>query len=274
MAGVKRRYSSSSDADVSAGRSLKIKFMKNTYRFIKSIGFILLILVFPFIISGQGIYNNGGKIVIGSGASVYVNSSTGNFRNETNIGDGAVILSGTLLIGGNLTNNVSSSDVFTNPASGSEVIFNGSAAQTMGGSGTAPFHFDKLTLNNSKGVTIGGNVLVNNILNFQSGIITTGTNTLSLASDATVTGAGTGNYAYGNLLWNIPAGIVSKTFAIGDNVNYTPVAVAFNNVTGAGSGGCDLFPTGTQSMKYIQNPPGFYNGSQLFFQLTHLEIQP
>ncbi|MEI7424374.1 MAG: hypothetical protein WCK18_19900, partial [Prolixibacteraceae bacterium] len=207
--------------------------MKNTYNLMKRyIVFIVLSLVLPVIISAQGIYNNGGKIVIGSGATVYLNGSTGNLKNETNVGDGAVLLSGTLRLGGNLTNNVAAAGVFTSPATGSEVIFNGSAAQTMDGSSTAAFNFDKLTLNNSNGLTVGSNALVNNLLTFQSGIITTGSNVLTIGASGTVSGAASTSYVSGKLARVISATGSDIAFPLGKGGNYRPLSLNFSTLTG------------------------------------------
>ena len=71
---------------------------------------IVLFLLFSLGAGAQGLLNNGGKIVIGSGAKVLITGSGGNLRNETNVSNGQVILSGTLIVYGNLTNNVTSED--------------------------------------------------------------------------------------------------------------------------------------------------------------------
>jgi hypothetical protein len=197
-------------------------------RFRLSVLFILIAAV----VNAQGIYNNGGKIIIRSGATVYVDGSTGHFKNETSGADGAVILSGTLRLGGNLTNNVSASDVFASPASGSEVILNGSEAQTMGGTTTATFNFDKLTLNNSSGFTMGSGVQVNNMLNFQSGIITTGSNTLTVGLSGTISGAASTSYVNGKLARAIGAIGSDATFPIGKGGKYRPFAINFSTLTG------------------------------------------
>ena len=143
---------------------IKLNFMKIHLKL------SFLFLLTASVAGAQGIYNNGGKLVIGSGAKVVVNGSSGNFRNETSGSNGEVLLSGTLVLNGNLTNNAIATEVFANPAAGSEVIFNGSAIQAIGGTCTATFQFDKLTLNNSNGLTMGRDVWINNLLNFQSGI--------------------------------------------------------------------------------------------------------
>jgi hypothetical protein len=191
-----------------------------------------LSLLITVMVNAQGIYNNGGKIVIGSGAVVHINGSTGNLRNETSGGDGAVLLSGTLRLGGNLTNNVAAAGVFTTPVTGSEVILNGSAAQTLGGSSTATLLFDKLTLNNSNGVTMGSNVQVNNLLSFQNGIITTGLNILTIGLDGSVSGASSGAYVNGKLARVISVTGSDIAFPLGKGGNYRPLSLNFSSLTG------------------------------------------
>lgn len=132
---------------------------------------------------GQGIYNNGAHIVVGSGASVVIDGNTGNYRNETNGSDAVIDLTGTLTLGGNFTNNVAADDAFGTLATGSEVVFAGTGTQTIGGSSTAVFNFDKLTVNSGataevaagKRVTAAGNTTVNGTLTLKddgSGVAT------------------------------------------------------------------------------------------------------
>jgi hypothetical protein len=79
---------------------------------------------------------------------------------------------------GNLVNN----GTFTGNTS--TVTLNGSAAQTLSGTGPT---FNNLTLNNSNGATItSGNPTVNGALTITSGNLGTGTNTITLGSSATL----------------------------------------------------------------------------------------
>ena len=65
--------------------------------------FTIFILLFSSGIFAQGVYNNGGKIVIGTGVYLCISGTGGNYRNETNVTNGSIDLSGTLNIGGNYT---------------------------------------------------------------------------------------------------------------------------------------------------------------------------
>ena len=81
-------------------------------------------------------------------------------------------------------------------------------------------------------------------MTFTNGIITTSSNSLNLGSSATVSGAGSGKYVFGNLLRAFATGgSVTKIFDIGDASNYTPVSVSFATVTAAGSITANTSPT-------------------------------
>jgi hypothetical protein len=81
--------------------------------------------------------------------------------------------------------------------------------------------------------TLAGNVNVAGTLTFAGVPITTGASSLYLKSAGTVVRSSTG-HVIGNFKKQIVTGATSKTFEIGDATNYTPVTVAFANVTGAG----------------------------------------
>ena len=197
-----------------------------------SLKLTVLFVLLTSISVAQGIYNNGGKIVIGTGAVVHINGSTGNFRNETSGSNGEVLLSGSLIVKGNLINNVGSEDVFNSPAAGSEVILSGAAAQTLGGSTTATFRFGKLTLNNSNGLTLGSSVQVKNLLTFQSGIINTDANTVTIGLSGTVSGTSSTAYISGKLARVINTTGTNIAFPIGKGGNYRPLSINFSSLTG------------------------------------------
>lgn len=94
--------------------------------------------------------------------------------------------------------------------------------------------YGNLTTSNSGSLTMTGNSSVATTLTFTSGKITTGGNTLTLASGASISGAGTGKYVFGNLAWTFPTGTPTRTFEIGDASNYTPATVAFTTAITTG----------------------------------------
>ena len=129
--------------------------------------------------------------------------------------------------------NWSNSGTFT-PGTGT-VTFNGSSAQTIGG--TSATTFNNLTVNNASGVSLSSvDATMNGTLTFTAGKITTGANTLILPTGGTITGAGADKYVYGNLqkAFNTGSG-QTFTFEIGDASYYTPAQLANFNVTTAGN---------------------------------------
>lgn len=137
--------------------------------------------------------------------------------------------------GGNWTNNGGTFTYGTGTVS-----FNGTTAQAINGSAAAQTFYN-LTINKTTDtLSISGNtatVTVNNTLTFTSGLVKTGTAKVSIPTSATVSGAGTGKYIYGNEEMYIPnTAAPSKTFDIGDASTYAPVNVAFvGTVSGSGS---------------------------------------
>ncbi|MFI5252756.1 MAG: hypothetical protein ACHQQQ_10035, partial [Bacteroidota bacterium] len=154
-------------------------------------------------------------------------SSNADVAGTFTVTNGAVTApSGTLNIAGNYSN----SGTFTH--NNGTVSLNGSGGnQSVGG--TSSNTFNNLTINNVSGATLAANATVGGTLAFTSGVLATGSNTITVG---TITGAGTTAYVNGNLLKNFPTGgPTTKSFEIGDASKYTPVSVTINNVTVAGS---------------------------------------
>ncbi|MFZ4521273.1 MAG: choice-of-anchor V domain-containing protein [Bacteroidales bacterium] len=115
------------------------------------------------------------------------------------------------------------------------LTLSGTALQTITNAGTLTIGANAtVVVNNPANISLGSDLSIYN-LNFLNGKVNTGSNTLSLAATATVTGAGAGKYINGNQLWNIVAGAVTKTFDIGDAANYTPATIAFSSLTVGGT---------------------------------------
>ena len=196
----------------------------------KSIALALLASLLVGASFAQVITNNGVTATMSSGLVIsggVLNNVSGTITNNgtmilnSDITNGGTINgNGTFNIGGNWTNN----GTFT---SGSSLVnFNGSNAQTISGSSSS--EFNNLTLNNSNGLVLSLDAVVNGTLTFSNGIITTGANTLNLGNSATVAGAGAGNYVFGNLAKGIAAiANLSKTFEVGDATVYAPVQLDF-----------------------------------------------
>jgi hypothetical protein len=156
--------------------------------------------------------------------------------------DNLSVTQGTLNVGMtgtfNLKGNVSVSSGATlnfSPASAATVTLNGPSAQTITNSGTLGVSSNEtFTVNNPNGITLGSNMtLPAGTLNFVSGKVTTGGNTLTIGSAASVSGAGSGTgWVVGNLKRNVPIG-GARTFDIGSASNYLPVALQVNGLAAA-----------------------------------------
>ncbi len=220
---------------------MKLK-MKNiygqTHNHMKNNLLTIIFLLFSSGIFSQGVYNNGGKIVIGSGVTMYINGTGGNYRNETNVTNGSMDLNGTLTIQGNITNNVAVTDILSTVGGSSAVILNGTASQTLGGTTTSSFTFNNLTVNNSGGIVLDKNALVNGTMTFTSGLLNIGNNNFTFGP-ASVS-AGTPSAASmivatgtGQVMKNWSAA-GSFTFPVGDNnltAKYSPVSLNFTTGT-------------------------------------------
>lgn len=188
-------------------------------------------------LSGQGVYNNGARIVIGSGVSVNINGTNGNYRNETNVTDGLIDLSGKLAIAGNLTNNATA-DVLNTAVAGSTVILSGTTTQTLGGTSTSGFTLPNLTVNNPAGIVITKNAQVNGTMTFTNGLVDIGNNNFTFGALSAVAGSPSAS----SMIIATGSGKVQKswtatgtfTYPVGDNnitAKYSPVTLSFTGGT-------------------------------------------
>ncbi|MTK52390.1 M6 family metalloprotease domain-containing protein [Paludibacter sp.] len=155
-----------------------------------------------------------GDVTIGSGAKLDLNSLN-------------------LSVGGNWTNN--GGNLTATPTG--TITFNGSNAQSIGGSAATTFNNLSLSGTSEKSVIL----LLNNVdatvdgaLTFTYGVITTGNNKLIIPASGSV--SRTSGHVNGNLQKNVSTGTaVTQTYEIGDATNYTPASVSFANVSTAGT---------------------------------------
>jgi hypothetical protein len=204
----------------------------------KKILFILIIMLFSCGLYSQGIYNNGGKIVVGPGVTMYIDGKGGNYRNETNVKEGSIDLSGKLTIHGDLINNSPSSDIFGTIAPGSEVAFTGTAIQTIGGSTGSSFTFADLTINNISGVVVLKDAFVNGTMSFINGLVDIGNNNFIYGASSHISGT----LSSSNMIVATGSGMVYRewtsagafTFPVGDKDTvavYSPVSLNFTSGT-------------------------------------------
>jgi hypothetical protein len=172
----------------------------------------------------------------GTGAQTVVAQNYGNLTISASRGTNNVTLanSGTIGVAGTLNDTAafSTGGIVT---TGSTVTYNGSSSQTLtvlSPMASGNVMYNHVTISNASGLTLGGNVTVGGTLTFTAGNITTGSNSIYLNSTGSV--SRTSGHVIGNFKKNIVTGATSKTFEIGDAGNYTPVTIAFGNVTIAG----------------------------------------
>lgn len=167
-----------------------------------------------------------GNLTINSGASLSTDSVS------------TVALGGNLVINGTLSSFSGGSTVWT---------FNGSAAQSI----STAVAFRSVVLNNSSGLTLGGNLTVGDSswgnLTLSSGKLTTGTYAVIIprnCSGSMVTRTA-GAWINGNQQLTMPAFNVSCVFDVGDSFNYSPITFTYpwhaaplgGTVTGGATGG-------------------------------------
>jgi len=166
---------------------------------------------------------NSGNLFVENNASIV---NTGTFTNDT---------TGSVQLTGNWQNNGTYIG-----AVGSNVTFNGVVPQTIGG--TSETSFSNLTLNNSGNITLSNNIGINGILDFQFGLLTTGTYVATIGPAGTITGAGESRFVNGNLamIFETPA---LKQFPIGNDRDYGPLSLQYDSLTGTSVVTAGLFET-------------------------------
>lgn len=176
--------------------------------------------------NANGTASATGGVPVTFAGSLIVSSGTLNI----NLTGGANVQGDVLLNGGNLA---------FNPASAATVQFNGSAAQTIGGSATTGgLTFGPnatLALYNAAGLTLARPVSVPGKLLLTSGLLTTdATNILSLPASASVAGGSATSFVNGPLARPIDAVSTATTylFPIGKGTAYRPLTLTVNTQTG------------------------------------------
>ena len=167
-------------------------------------------------------------VVANTNAAGITPSSDWTIANNLTVSSGAILNAGNrpFVVGGNILNSG------TINAGTSTFILNGSGTQEVY-TGSA---FNNLTINKSADVVLlASDTTVNGVLNFVAGKIQTGSFRLIQPSTGSLTGAGQSTgWVNGNLQRQISTGATSKVLEVGGPNNYTPVVVAFANVTSAG----------------------------------------
>lgn len=198
---------------------------------------ILLIIIYSllhcFAYSQKGVINSGGKIVIKSGAILYIDGGNGaDYINQTNTDEGRILLNGKIKLTGDWENNAANT-VFLSPDANGEVIFMGGANQTIEGSSSTLF--ENIVLNNTNGVNLAGvTQTVAYDFEFVSGKLLLNDQNLHLNNGATITGYTLTKYfdASGDgMLYQYHTGS-TVLYPVGINtIGYVPVSLNNNSGT-------------------------------------------
>ncbi|QNF35581.1 T9SS type A sorting domain-containing protein [Adhaeribacter swui] len=168
---------------------------------------LLLSFLFPVVAQAQGIVNNGGRIVVGTGAFFNVTGNNGHITNATaNNTSGTINNDGTITLSGNLINNAAN-NVFINRNGLGQVIFNGVTGQAIAGS--APTIFENITLNNAAGLSLQQHATTGTLTLSQGPLYLNGWS-LTINNSATAAITRTNGYLVseqtnnaGKVIWNI-----------------------------------------------------------------------
>ncbi|MCC6254709.1 MAG: T9SS type A sorting domain-containing protein [Ignavibacteriaceae bacterium] len=202
---------------------------------------------------GGNVPNQNQSVEIVAGATVNLTANITN-RNSSTIVNGTLVCanyylsgSGDFSLGGGGTLQIGSADgISISGASGNiqmtgtrtfnqyaNYVFNGNTAQVTGNG--LPASVKSLTVNNSAGITLSSNTLVNGTLNLVSGNLFTNSNSISLGTS--VTNLGILNSSAGTVIGNFNRWIsnaASVLFPVGtSSTKNTPVTLS--NVVGSGS---------------------------------------
>ncbi len=114
------------------------------------------------------------------------------------------------------------------------LVLNGTSAQTITSNG---YNISNITINNSNGVTISGDLKIDGILTLTSGVITTGNDIIITAATPTgaISGGSNTSFINGNLRRYISSGTGTYAFPIGNGTgtgNYQRVDLINGNLAG------------------------------------------
>ena len=110
-------------------------------------------------------------------------------------------------------------------------MLNGTTGQTWTSGGTIS-NTVNVTINDAAGLTLGGNLTLPAALTLTNGVVTTGANTLIMATNSV---SRTNGFVNGNLQKPVATGATVRTFELGTGTTYSPVTVTFASVTTAGN---------------------------------------
>ncbi|RAK63885.1 hypothetical protein [Hymenobacter edaphi] len=178
-----------------------------------------------------GAWTVDGSLVMLNGTLDFGSSSTAlTARNVAVGGNSTLRLSSA--IGGDLNVKGNLSIVGTFQPNNRSVDLTGTTQSISGGAPTTPIVFDYLNVGGSGTKTSTALLTVNQALNFQGGILSTGTQTLTLAGNATLSETAT-SYLRGRLQMSRDLSQVGTTYTYPDGLQLTPRAAPLPGLTTA-----------------------------------------
>lgn len=187
-------------------------------------------------------FNVGGNLSITSGGNIYMDFGGNNMTvplivngDLTLVGQlsGSASVGGDIRIRGNWINDgVATNNFFPNSRA---VFFDGSTAQTIGGTNTGSNPFAFVFIDNTSGVSLLRSQTIINQLTHTNGLLSLGNFNLTMSPGSTITGASSVRYTNtngtGRLIQQVVNGGGDKVYPIGTASAYAPVTLNQGNTT-------------------------------------------
>ncbi|MCG2584554.1 DUF6701 domain-containing protein [Massilia sp. TS11] len=168
------------------------------------------------------------SLTVSGGSTKTPNTGTLNIRGALTVGSGTTFAANTNNPTVNLYGNFSNAGSF-NSGSGTWSLL-GSSSQSISGTPS----FQRLTVNNSAGVQLSGNVTVSTLLTLTNGIVTTNANTLIVSASCLSGISRTSGYVAGylRLTWPASASATSCIYPVGSAGYYDPIGLSLLSTAG------------------------------------------
>jgi len=189
----------------------------------------IVVIIFIFLsftaFAQKGIVNKGGNIYIKNKAIVVVQN--GDITNQSGVQAGKIEVEGTINLTGNWLNN---STATLNTGSRGIIVFNGSVAQTIGGSSIN--RINAIKIQNSAGLQLGQALIVDSVINFNTGKFNLSTYNLTISENAALENYSLSKYFIVENSGKIQQTVSStaKIFPIGISSSYNPVTFKNNGI--------------------------------------------
>ncbi|WP_158546153.1 T9SS type A sorting domain-containing protein [Adhaeribacter pallidiroseus] len=211
----------------------------------------------------QGIANNGGKIVVGTGAYLTIAGNNANLTNTTAAGtNGSIDNNGAITLAGTLTNNAGN-NVFINPNGIGDVVFTGTTGQAVAGSALTVF--ERFIVNNAAGLTLQQNT-VTNALSLTQGPLLLNGRSLTITNNNPAAVSRTAGYVVseqtnnsGKVIWNMGSTTGAHIFPFG-TVAGSYIPFTFNLTAGTiGNVTVATYPSNAANQPYPVTPNAVTN---------------